>query len=110
MVDEFDPAKLFDDAVGARIGGIRKMCTDAKRCGHELSCEHAQLRNEACEMVQLWEPEGADMRVCKNWEPRQELRSEGDLFRNKKRHKHNQLRRSNIITTKRHIRDGDDIA
>lgn len=108
MAEEFDPAGLFDSK--ARVGGIRKMCTDHKRCGLGISCEHAQVRNEACEMKPMWEPDGADNKSCRNWTPRKELCSEGDIFRGKG-HKHNQLRRSNpVVTTKRHIRNGDDIA
>lgn len=112
MADDFDPSLIFgEDPDKLRTSGVRKMCTDAKRCGMGLTCEHAQVRNESCELVPLWVPDGADMKACKNWDPRKELCSENDIFRNKKRHKHNQLRRSNpLITTKRHIRNGDDIA
>lgn len=115
---DFDPSLLFDDDEGpekplnekGKFGGIRKMCTDHKRCGLGLTCEHAQVRNESCELQSLWAPTGNDLSGCGNWMPRKELCSENDIFRGKSR-KHNQLRRSNpIITTKRHIRDGDDIA
>jgi hypothetical protein len=113
-MEDFDPAKLFEP--GATIGGTRKHCTDGKRCGMGMSCEHAQVRDESVELISLWVPDGADNAACANWEPRRELCSEGDLFRNRKRHKHNQLRRSNIVRPKapdlmvsRHIRDGRNI-
>ena len=82
-----------------------------------LTCEHAQTRNEAAELLPLWIPDGNS---CKNWTPREELHSENDIFRPKGRHKHNQLRRSNVILpdhlkkkpdllVKRHIKDGRNI-
>lgn len=99
-------------------GGLRKMCTDHKRCGLGLACEHAQVRNESCEMVSLW---GGQNGTCPNFTPRKELCSESDVFRPRGRKRHNQLSRSNIVSsdgkplkapdlmTKRHIRDGHNI-
>ena len=102
---DFDPSLIFGDDL-PHTQGLRRFCTDHKRCGHHLTCEHAQVRNESCKLAEMWDPDGQS---CKNWEPRKELQSENDKFANK-RAKHNPLRRSNIITTKRHIRDGEDIA
>lgn len=107
MVD-FDPSLIFGDDE-PKIGGIRKQCIDAKRCGLGLVCEHGQVRNESCELVSLWAGRTGE---CPNYTPRKELASENDLFRGKTR-KHNQLRGSNLkppnLMVKRHIRDGKDI-
>ena len=116
----FDPEDLVGET--GRIGGLRKQCTDAKRCGLGLACEHAQVRDESCELVGLWHGQYG---TCPNFVPRKELASENDIFRPRGRKRHNQLSRSNIIgsngqplkapdpMTKRHIKDrrnikGDD--
>lgn len=116
IMDELDINDLIGPSGG--IGGIRKMCTDHKRCGLGLACEHGQTRNESCELVSLW---GGQKGTCPNFTPRKELHSENDIFRPKGRKKHNQLSRSNILgadgkplkapdpMTRRHIRDGRNI-
>jgi hypothetical protein len=112
---EFDPEEILG-SIGT--GGIRKQCTDLKRCGLGNICEHAQTRNESAELVSLW---GGSTNECPSYTPRKELCSEGDLFRSKKK-RHNQLSRSNIVKrqpgelptapdlmVKRHIKDGRNI-
>lgn len=115
---DFDPSLIFGEEV-PHTRGLRKICTDHKRCGMGLTCEHAQVRNESAELLPLWVPDGADNKACANWEPRKELQSENDIYA-RKRAKHNPLRRSNLIIpehlkrkpdpmTKRHIKDGRNI-
>jgi len=115
-MDKLDPNDLVGET--GRIGGVRKHCTDHKRCGLGLACEHAQVRNESCELVGLW---GGQPNTCPNFLPRKELQSEGDIFRPRGRKRHNQLARSNVIgsdgqplrepdlMTKRHLRNGHNI-
>lgn len=111
FMDDFDPASLLGDNL--QLGGIRKQCTDYRRCGLGLACEHAQTRNEASELVGLWD---GNTNACGNFTPRRELQSTGDLPRKKPGHKrHNQLARSNPLIkppdlmVKRHIKDGRNI-
>jgi hypothetical protein len=113
---DFDPSLIFGEDLTQ--GGIRKFCTDRKRCGLGIACEHGTERNESCELVSLW---GGSPAECPNFLPRKELNSENDVFRPKGRKRHNQLNRSNpLIDPKslpappdlmvsRHIKDGKNI-
>lgn len=68
-------------------GGLRKLCTDAKRCGMGSICEHAQHREQSVELISLFKDHGEGSQGgCDNYFPRTELGSVGDVPRNIRRH------------------------
>jgi hypothetical protein len=112
MADDLDPDKILEDLKTAPVGGVRKFCTDHKRCGLGNICEFAQTRGESVEMLALWDHKKDS---CHNYNPRKEICDESHIFRSKTP-KHNKLRGRNIIGLKqpdlmvsRHIKDGRNI-
>lgn len=63
----------------------RQLCMRAKRCSRNLTCEHAQVRNKAANVVDLFRGQQTNGYAdCANWLARDELRTEGDIFRKKR--------------------------
>lgn len=112
MPEEFDPESILEELKSQPIGGVRKMCTDHKRCGLGNICEFAQSRNEAVELLSLWDGKTDG---CHNYNPRREICDERHIFRSKSP-RHNKLNRKNLLNLKapdlmvrRHIKDGRNI-
>lgn len=125
--DEVNKA-LATELIGKPVlGGLRKLCTDAKRCGLGNLCEHALPRDQSVELISAWtsRKEGD----CENYFPRTELGSLGDVPKNRNRagqSKHNRhapprdkarqglilpphLQTPPDLMVKRHIKDGKNI-
>lgn len=78
--DEEIAKALASDLLGPTpTGGIRKLCTDAKRCGMGPICEHAQTRDQSCDLISAWTTHKYG--ECGNYLPRTELGSTGDVPR-----------------------------
>jgi hypothetical protein len=111
-MDDLDPDDILADLKGQTIGGVRKFCSDHKRCDLGTICEFAQHRGESVEVVALWDGKKDS---CENYNPRREICDESNLFRSKTP-RHNKLRGKNLIDIKqpdlmvsRHIKDGRNI-
>lgn len=75
---DIDPKELIG-AAGPQ--GLRRLCTDHKRCGLGAVCEHAQIRgDQSVNLVSAWTPP-MKHGECGNYFPRTELGSTMDVPR-----------------------------
>jgi hypothetical protein len=81
-VDDDIAKALAGDLLGPGTSGIRNRCMDAKRCGLGMLCEHAQSRDQSCNLVSAW-TEPKKHGECDNYHTRTELGSTGDVPRRK---------------------------
>ena len=81
--DPEDVGKAIQEAVeeATATTGLRKLCVRRHRCARKMTCEHAQVRNQSSDVVDLFRGKSPDLGDCENWKARRELNTELDIIR-----------------------------